>query len=47
LPLRATAISGVSPSGFLVLGSAPAFRSAFRIGVDPMIAASVIAEVPN
>ena len=47
LPLRATAISGVSPSGFLVLGSAPALSSASMIGAEPMIAASVIAVVPN
>ena len=47
LPLRAAAISGVSPSGFLVLGSAPALSSASMIGAEPMIAASVIADVPN
>jgi hypothetical protein len=43
LPLRATAISGVSPSGFFVLGSAPALSRASMIGAEPMIAASVIA----
>ncbi len=47
LPLRATAISGVSPSGFFVLGSAPALSNASMIGAEPMIAASVIADVPN
>ncbi len=47
LPLRAAAISGVSPSGFLVLGSAPALSSASMIGAEPMIAASVSADVPN
>ena len=47
LPLRAAAISGVSPSVVRKLGSAPALSSASRIGAEPMIAASVMAEVPN
>ena len=40
---RATAISAVSPSGFVVLGSAPALSNASMIGAEPTIAASVIA----
>ena len=47
LPARATAINGVSPSGFLRFGSAPALSSASMIGAEPMIAASVSADVPN
>ena len=47
LPLRAAAISGVSPLGVLKLGSAPALSSASMIGAEPMIAASVMAEVPS
>src|SRR5687768_5383116 len=46
-PLRAAAISGVSPSGFLKLASAPAFSSRSMIGADPRMAASVIADVPK
>src|SRR5688572_8226771 len=47
LPLRATAISGVSPSGFVVFGSAPALSSASMTGAEPMMAASASADVPN
>ena len=47
LPLRAAAISGVSPSGFVKLGSAPALSSASMIGAEPMMAASASADVPK
>ena len=47
LPLRAAAISGVSPLGVLKLGSAPALSSASMMGAEPMMAASVMADVPN
>ncbi len=47
LPVRAAAISGVSPLGVLKLGSAPALSSASMIGAEPMMAASVMADVPN
>src|SRR5688572_31511745 len=40
-------MSGVSPSGFRVLGSAPALSSASTTRAEPMMAASVIAVVPN
>src|SRR5579863_3726873 len=47
LPLRAAAMSGVSPSGVRKLGSAPALSSASTTGAEPMIAASVRADVPS
>ena len=47
LSVRATTISGVSPSGFAALASAPASSNAAMIGVEACTAASESAEAPN
>ena len=46
LPVRAAVISGVSPSGFGRLGSAPASSSRAIIGVLPLTEASASGVTP-